>query len=158
MFQHRPWTHHSHLNYLFFSGQQAISPSESTHSELIDLENGYLYPASVDEFAPDDDYRDPDWMPTTISEPQQTYNSTAKYTNSRAKQVSDAKSIKNTVAATSPVGTPLLDSVSNNTTSKASNKQPTNKRKRSSTSEIELQIEIEESTKRAKVGEVDNQS
>ena len=90
-------------------------------------------------------------MPTTVSEPySQTYtpNLTAKTPTQRRRSRNTPKSPSSKLnqSTTSPV-------LKNSDNVKPASKKPT-KRKNSTTTEIELQIEIEESTKRAKVSRV----
>jgi len=121
-----------------------VSPSDSAHSDLLDMENGYLYPETAEELsppAPDDDYNDPDWMPTTVLEPYPTYNphQTAK-TQTQRQRTSTKFSSKLNQNTSSVL---ISDNI------KPASKRASKKRN-SSTTEIELQIEIEASTKRAK--------
>lgn len=107
--------------------QSVGSPSESTHSspDLLDLES-VSYTSWED--IPTHDITDPDWLPSDVS----------KKNNSMSKVCSRNSPNSSTVKPCHNHSSPP--------TSKA------NKRRNSSlTSEIELQVEIEESTKRAKV-------
>lgn len=110
------------------------------------MENGYLYPETAEELsppAPDDDYNDPDWMPTTVLEPYPTYNPHQTAKTQTQRQRTSAKFSSKLNQNTSSVL--ISDNI------KPASKRASKKRN-SSTTEIELQIEIEASTKRAKVG------